>query len=219
MPATSPSGISYPGVDDLFNYHVDLAGMASSIQAAFDKQANLFRGTGAQRNAFLTDAPEGVFWSDNDGSKVLHQKRNGLWWPEIQSHNVHVISPAWGVNSNALVITNFGRVAHLQCHFYQTDDYDWDQNQTIQLGTFDDKWAPPPGGITQQIAMDPGIDGDGTRPLPWVPVTLLVALRYDSLPVFNSRIMIFTPQPMDNFYSTPDKRAGISFSTSWSLPY
>ena len=219
MPATEPSGISYPGVDAPFNYHADMAANASSVQAALNKQANLFRGTGAERNAFLNDAKEGMFWSDSDGSKVLHQKRNGIWWPEIQSHNVHVMDSAWTTTPNGLTITNFGRVAHLQCHFYQIGNYDWDQNQTIQLGTFDDKWAPPPGGILQMISMDPGIDGDGTRPLPWVPVTLIVALRYDTLPVFDSRIMVFTPQPIDNLYTTPDKRAGISFSTSWSLPY
>ena len=223
MPATEPSGIAFPGVDDSpYNYQAHMAALASSTQAALNDQANAYRGTGAQRNARLTGpnaCPEGALWSDTDGSKILHQKRNGVWWPEIKSYNLHVISPEWNVNPNALTITNFGRVAHLQAHFFQVASYDWDQKQTIQLGTFDDKWAPPPGGITQQIAMDPGIDGDGTRPLPWVPITLLVALRTDALPIFNSRIMIFTPQPMDNTYTSPDKRAGISFSTSWSLPY
>ena len=219
MAATEPSGIAYPESSAGYNYHTHLAALANSTQMALDKQANSWRGPGADRVAFLNEAPEGALWADNDGSKVLHQKRNGIWWPELQSHNVHVISPEWNVNPNALTITNFGRVAHLQAHFFQVASYDWDQKQTIQLGTFDDKWAPPPGGITQQIAMDPGIDGVGTRPLPWVPVTLLVALRTDSLPIFKSRIMVFTPQPMDNTYTTPDKRAGISFSTSWALPY
>ena len=219
MPATSPSGISYPGVDDLFNYHVDLAGMASSIQAAFDKQANLFRGTGAQRNAFLTDAPEGVFWSDNDGSKVLHQKRNGLWWPEMQSHNVHAISPNFATSSNGLVISNFGRVAHLSVHFYQIQTFLWGSKQTIQLGTFDDKWAPPPGGLTLTLPMSSGYDNSSTGN-PWIRQDLIVGKRDDDLPVFDSRIMVYNPGPQwGNTYTTAERRAGLSFSVSWPLPY
>lgn len=219
MPATTGSDIAYPAGFSPYNYTVDMAAMANSVQLALDDQANCWRGTAADRNARLNQLPEGALWADTDGAKVLHQKRGGIWWPEIQTHNVHAMSPSWAVNPGALTITNFGRVAHLQCHFYQIGTYDWDQKATIQLGTFDDKWAPPPGGIAHQIAMDPGIDGDGTRPLDWVPVTLMVALRYDSLPVFNSRIMVYTPTPMDNVYTTPDKRAGISFSASWTLPY
>lgn len=219
MPATTPSGIAYPGTDSLYAHSTDMAAMATSTQMALDKQANAWRGTGSQRVAQLNTLPEGALWADNDGNKVLHQKRNGIWWPEIEYQNVHVIEPGWNVNSGALAITNFGRVAHLQAHFYQTADYDWNAQSTVQLGTFDDKWAPPPGGITQVFSMDPGIDGDGTRPLPWVPITLIVALRTDTLPVFKSRIMVFTPQRMDNQYTVPEKRAGISFSTSWALPY
>ena len=217
MPATEVAKISYPDGDSPYDFVASLAATASSTDLALQDRANAWRGPGAMRVARKNELPEGALWADDDGNKTLHQKRGGQWWPEIEFHNVHVIDPAWNVNPNALAITNFGRVAHLQCHFYQTDRYDWGQKQTIQIGTFDDRWAPPPGGITQQFAMDPGIDGDGTRPLPWVPVTLIVGLRTDSLPIFKSRIMVFTPQPMDNTYTTPDKRAGISFSTSWAL--
>lgn len=169
------------------------------------------------RIARKDELPEGALWADEDGNKTLHQKRGGEWWPEIEFHNVHVISPHFSINANALAISNFGRVAHLSCHFYQIQTFSWGNKQTIQLGTFDDKWAPPPGGLTVTIPMSTGFDNSSTGN-PWKRQDLIVGKRDDPLPVFDSRIMIYNPDSAwGNTYTTPDKRAGLSFSVSWPL--
>ena len=219
MPATTPSGIAYPGTDSLYAHSADFAAMATSTQMALDKQANAWRGTGSQRVAQLNTLPEGALWADTDGNKVLHQKRNGSWWPELEYHNIHVMDPSWTVSSNALAVSNFGRVAHLAPHFYQTANFTWGSKATIQLGTFDDKWAPPPGGITVTIPMSSGFDNSNAGN-PWIRQDLLIAKRVDALPVFDSRIMVYNPGgSWGNTYTTPERRAGLSFSVSWALPY
>lgn len=223
MPATTPSGIEYPGVNDgAYDFQAHMAAIASSTQSALNDQANAYRGTGALRNSRLTGVnacPEGALWADTDGNKVLHQKRNGVWWPELEFQNIHVMDPSWAVTSNALAISNFGRVAHLAPHFYQTANFTWGNKSTIQLGTFDDKWAPPPGGITVTIPMSGGYDNSNAGN-PWIRQDLIIAKRVDSLPVFDSRIMVYNPNAAwGNTYTTPERRAGLAFSVSWALPY
>lgn len=218
MAVTTPNNLPSPNGGSLFDYSAHMGALAQATQDALKYRANLFTGTGSERDGALNDLAEGAFWSDTDGNKLLHQKRNGIWWPEMQYQNIHVITPNFAVNPNALAITNFGRVAHLSCHFYQTATYDWGAQSTIQLASFDDKWAPPPGGMTMTFPMDPGIDNDG-RTSPWSRKDLLVARRIDSLPVFQSRVMIYSENALRNTYTSADKRAGISFSVSWPLPY
>lgn len=217
MPATEPDGIVHPG-DGLYNYSADMAATASSVQTALNRRANAWRGTGAERAAFLNEAPEGALWTDNDGNKVLHMKRNGKWWPEIEYQQVGSLQVSFGVTEDALAITNFGRVAHLNCRIYQTADYYFSAKTGHPLATFDDRWAPRTGRVTTAIGMEAGYDLT-PKPDQYLLKYIDVVYLPSEWSANKTRILIYNPTASSNQFTTVGRGAELSLSLSWPLPY
>lgn len=84
MATTSPDNIWTPNSDDQYALVQDLAANATSVQAAFDRRANAYKGTTAQRQAFTT-APTGVLWQDTNGSQLLYVRKNNAWETVVPS--------------------------------------------------------------------------------------------------------------------------------------
>ena len=218
MAATSPSEIVYPNVNNLYAHQSDMAAMASSVQAALNYQGNAYRGTGAERVAALNDLPEGALWSDTNGNKVLHQKRNGIWRPEIEYHQVRSLQSPWAVSGDALAITNFGRVAHLNCRITQVEDYYWSEKTGHSLATFDDRWAPRMGRVTVPVGMDAGYDAT-PKPDQYLHKYVDVAYLPTDWAADKTRILIYSPTASSNQYTTTGQGSELSLSLSWPLAY
>ena len=85
MATTSPDNIWTPNSSEDYDYVIDAAATATSVQNALTKRANSYTGTTAQRDACTSTAPEGTLWSDTNGDKVLWIKQGASWqrvWPE-----------------------------------------------------------------------------------------------------------------------------------------
>lgn len=78
MATTSPDNIWTPNSDDQYSLVQDLATTATSVQTAFDRRANAYKGTSTQRQAF-NNAPAGVMWQDTNGSQLLYVRKNNNW--------------------------------------------------------------------------------------------------------------------------------------------
>lgn len=85
MPVTS-KGITSPDPGTGFMPVTDLAAMAASIDTAIttaisavEDGANFYKGTAAQRAAFLPTAENGDAWMDTDGSRGLYTKSGSAW--------------------------------------------------------------------------------------------------------------------------------------------
>lgn len=81
MATTSPDNIWTPDSGDNYDYVIDSAATAASIQTALTRRANSYIGTTTQRTAFTSSAPEGTLWSDTDGEKILWIKQGASWIP------------------------------------------------------------------------------------------------------------------------------------------
>ena len=217
MPTTSPSNIAYPATSNPYSYVPDLGAMAQSVQAALTKQGNLLRGTVTERNAYPSP-PEGIFWSDTDGNKVLHQRRNGKWWPEIEYQQVLPLQVSFGVTPDALAITNFGRVAHLNCRIYQTADYFFSAKTGHPLATFDDRCAPRTGRITASVGMEAGYDAT-PKPDQYLHKFVDVVYLPTEWATNKTRVLIYNPTASSNQFTTVGRGAELSLSLSWPLPY
>jgi len=84
MATTSPDNLRTPNPGDPFNLVPDLATLANDVQNALNnKQSNVFKGTAAQRAAFLSTAIDGMLWQDTDGIKMIWRKDGANWVPAI----------------------------------------------------------------------------------------------------------------------------------------
>lgn len=218
MPATEVAKISYPDGDSPYDFVAALAATASSTDLALQDRANAWRGTGAQRMARLNELPEGALWSDEDGNKVLHMKRNGRWWPEIEYQQVGSLQVSFAVTPDALAITNFGRVAHLNCRIYQVADYYFSAKTGHPLATFDDRWAPRTGRITTAIGMEAGYDST-PKPDQYLLKYVDVVYLPSEWSTNKTRILIYNPAASSNQYTTTGRGAELSLSLSWPLAY
>lgn len=84
--ATSALGILTPDRPNNYGITADLAAMANSIDAAILGAldgANVYKGTAAQRAAFLTTATIGQLWQDTDSIKMLWKKDGAVWVPAV----------------------------------------------------------------------------------------------------------------------------------------
>ena len=79
MATTSPDNIWTPDSGDNYDYVIDSAATAASIQNALTSRANSYIGTTSQREAFTATAPEGTLWSDTNGEKILWIKQGASW--------------------------------------------------------------------------------------------------------------------------------------------
>ena len=79
MATTTPDNIWTPDSGSNYNYVIDSAATASSVQNALTRRANSYTGTTTERTAFTTDAPEGTLWSDTNGDKTLWIKQGASW--------------------------------------------------------------------------------------------------------------------------------------------
>ena len=85
MATTSPDNIWTPNSSEDYDYVIDAAATATSVQNALTKRANSYTGTTTQRDAFTSAAPEGSLWSDTNGDKILWIKQGASWqrvWPQ-----------------------------------------------------------------------------------------------------------------------------------------
>lgn len=78
MALTSPDNVWTPDDGDQYALVQDLGAMADSVQTAFNRRANMYVGTSAQRTAFTT-APNGVHWQDTNGNQWEYVRLGGAW--------------------------------------------------------------------------------------------------------------------------------------------
>lgn len=84
MATTSPDNLRTPNPGDPYNLVPDLATLAQDVQNALNnKQSNVFKGTAAQRVAFLSTAAVGMLWQDTDGIGMLWKKVGVAWVPAV----------------------------------------------------------------------------------------------------------------------------------------
>ena len=84
MATTSPDNIWTPDSSDNYDYVIDAAATATSVQNALTKRANSYIGTSEDRIAFTADAPVGSTWADTNGDNILWIKQGASWqrvWP------------------------------------------------------------------------------------------------------------------------------------------
>lgn len=79
MATTSPDNIWTPNSSEDYDYVIDAAATATSVQNALTRRANSYVGTTAERAAFTASAPEGTLWSDTNGDKILWIKKGASW--------------------------------------------------------------------------------------------------------------------------------------------
>lgn len=78
MATTTPDNVRSPNPTDPYNLVADLAILASDVQTALTRRANLYVGTAAQRTAFTT-APDGVHWQDTNSNRWEWVRTGGTW--------------------------------------------------------------------------------------------------------------------------------------------
>ena len=99
MATTTPDNIRTPNPTDPYNLVADLAILASDVQTALDRRANLYIGTSTQRTAF-TSAPEGTHWQDTNGTSREYVRRAGVWLGLTALHGiVNITISAPGTNT------------------------------------------------------------------------------------------------------------------------
>lgn len=84
MPETIPDGLATPNAGDDYALVQDLEAFAATVQQALIRRANSRTGTQSQRLA-TTGLPDGTFWKDTNGERVLWLRDNAQWvriWPE-----------------------------------------------------------------------------------------------------------------------------------------
>ncbi len=89
MPTTA-RGIWTPSDTDAVDFTTHLATMAGTIDTAITNGlntigagANAFKGTAAQRTAFLSTAVNGMLWQDTDSIKMIWRKDGAAWVPAV----------------------------------------------------------------------------------------------------------------------------------------
>lgn len=89
MPTTA-RGIWTPSDTDAVDFTTHLATMAGTIDTAITNGlntvgagANAYKGTAAQRTAFLSTAVNGMLWQDTDGIKMIWRKDGAVWVPAV----------------------------------------------------------------------------------------------------------------------------------------
>lgn len=83
MAITSPDNIRTPDPGDPYNLVPDLQTLAQDVQDALIARGNVFRGTAAQRVAFLSTASPGMLWQDTDGIGMLWKRGASQWVPAV----------------------------------------------------------------------------------------------------------------------------------------
>lgn len=84
MPETIPDGLATPNAGDDYALVQDLEAFAATVQQALIRRANSRTGTQSQRLA-ATGLPDGTFWKDTNGERVLWLRDNSQWvriWPD-----------------------------------------------------------------------------------------------------------------------------------------
>lgn len=88
---STEDGITTPSGGDEVKIVQDLSTMASTIQDALNKRANMYKGTSADRTSFTADAQDGVLWKDTNGTRALWVKQ-GTGWEQIYPDARNMIS-------------------------------------------------------------------------------------------------------------------------------
>lgn len=125
MPTTA-RGIWTPSDTDAVDFTTHLATMAGTIDTAItnglntiDAGANAFKGTAAQRTAFLSTAVNGMLWQDTDGIKMIWRKDGAAWVPAV-----------WRWSGTTAQMNSFGANA--------PDGFEWfsttDNSNYVRLG-------------------------------------------------------------------------------------
>lgn len=79
MATTSPDNLWSPDLSSGFDPILNFANMQASVQEALEKRANLYRGTGAERIAFGSQAKVGTVWQDTDTSQQMYIWTGSQW--------------------------------------------------------------------------------------------------------------------------------------------
>ena len=104
MATTSPDNVRSPNPTDPYNLVADLAILASDVQTALTRRANMYVGTSTQRTAFTT-APEGVHWQDTNGTRLEYVRQSGAWVNAVPQSNVLWSSATGFVMNESQTIT------------------------------------------------------------------------------------------------------------------
>lgn len=83
MATTSPDNLRTPNPGDPYNLVPDLQTLAQDVQDALIARGNVFRGTAAQRAAYLSTASPGMLWQDTDGIGMLWKRGASQWVPAV----------------------------------------------------------------------------------------------------------------------------------------
>lgn len=83
MPLTSNWNIWTPDDADNYDFIVDSAATAQTVDDALTAVASAFRGTVAERTAFTSTAVDGMLWQDTDGIKMIWRKNGVAWVPAV----------------------------------------------------------------------------------------------------------------------------------------
>lgn len=118
MATTSPDNIWTPDSSDNYDYVINAAATATSVQNALTRRANSYIGTSEDRIAFTADAPEGALWSDTNGDKILWIKQGAVWvrvWPAPAAPVPPALgnitySSGWGTYSTVTLARCDGRI-------------------------------------------------------------------------------------------------------------
>ena len=84
MAETIPDGLATPDAGDDYALVQDLGAFAATVHQALIRRANTRSGTQSQRLA-STGLPDGTFWKDTTGERILWLRDNAQWvriWPE-----------------------------------------------------------------------------------------------------------------------------------------
>lgn len=83
MPLTSNWNIWTPDDADNYDFIVDSAATAQTVDDALTDIASAFKGTVAERTAFTATAVDGMLWQDTDGIKMIWRKESAAWVPAV----------------------------------------------------------------------------------------------------------------------------------------
>lgn len=83
MATTTPDNLRTPDPGDPYNLVPDLQTLAQDVQDALIQRGNFFRGTAADRVAFLPTAIPGMVWQDTDGIGMLWKRGASEWVPAV----------------------------------------------------------------------------------------------------------------------------------------
>lgn len=145
--AVTPRGIVAPDAPTNYDLIVDLNAMAVSIDTAIGNGltgANAYKGTAAQRAAFLTTAAVGQIWQDTDGIGMIWKKVGAAWVPAV-----------WRWTGTTAQMNAFTQAPNGFEWFNTTNNTEYVRLSGAWTGGWTNILTPPPGAPQGMWRIDP----------------------------------------------------------------